>query len=65
MQSLLVQSTDGDSDRVEPGDQFDPGGCGRPPHLSAAEQLMRRIMHYDGEFRREEAAGAIASRAKH
>ena len=29
------------------------------------EQLMRRIMHYDGEFRREEAAGAIASRAKH
>ena len=30
------------------------------------EQLMQRIMHYDGEFRREDAAGgAIASHAGH
>jgi hypothetical protein len=29
------------------------------------EELMRQIMHYDGEFRREDAAGAIASHAKH
>ena len=29
------------------------------------EQLMRQIMHYDAEFRREDAAGAIASHAKH
>ena len=30
------------------------------------EQLMQRIMHYDGEFRREDAAGgAIASHARH
>ena len=30
------------------------------------EQLMRQIMHYDAEFRREDAAeGAIASQARH
>jgi hypothetical protein len=30
------------------------------------EQLMQQIMHYDGEFRREDAAGAaIASHARH
>jgi hypothetical protein len=29
------------------------------------EQLMREIMKYDAEFRREDAAGAIASHAKH
>ena len=29
------------------------------------EHLMRQIMHYDGEFRREDAAGAIASHARH
>jgi hypothetical protein len=29
------------------------------------EHLMRQIMHYDGEFRREDAAGAIASNARH
>jgi hypothetical protein len=29
------------------------------------EQLMRQIMHYDAEFRREDAAGAIASHARH
>jgi len=29
------------------------------------EELMRQIMHYDDEFRREDAAGAIASHAKH
>src|SRR5262245_23703917 len=30
------------------------------------EELMRQIMHYDGEFRREDAAGgAIASHARH
>ncbi len=29
------------------------------------EQLMREIMHYDAEFRREHAAGAIASRVRH
>jgi hypothetical protein len=29
------------------------------------KQLMRQIMHYDGEFRGEDAAGAIASHARH
>ena len=29
------------------------------------EQLMQQIMHYDAEFRREDAAGAIASHARH
>ena len=29
------------------------------------EQLMRQIMHYDAEFRGEDAAGAIASHARH
>jgi hypothetical protein len=29
------------------------------------EQLMHQIMHYDGEFRREEATSAVGSHAKH
>ncbi len=29
------------------------------------EELMQRIEHYDGEFRREEATSAVASHAKH
>jgi hypothetical protein len=29
------------------------------------EQLMRQIMHYDGEFREEDAVGASASLARH
>ena len=29
------------------------------------EQLMREIMSYDAEFRREDAAGVIASHARH
>ena len=29
------------------------------------EQLTRQIMDYDGEFRREDAVGAIASHARH
>ena len=29
------------------------------------EELMRQIMHYDAEFRREDAVGAIASHARH
>jgi CHASE3 domain sensor protein len=29
------------------------------------EQLMRQIMHYDHEFRREEATSAVSSHAKH
>ena len=29
------------------------------------EQLMRQIMHYDGEFRREEATSAVSSNAMH
>ena len=29
------------------------------------EQLMQQIMHYDGEFRREEATSAVGSHAKH
>ena len=29
------------------------------------ERLMRRITHYDAEFRREDAAGAIASHVRH
>jgi hypothetical protein len=28
------------------------------------EELMRQIMHYDAEFRREEAASAVGSHAK-
>ena len=29
------------------------------------EELMRQIMHYDVEFRREEATSAVGSSAKH
>jgi hypothetical protein len=29
------------------------------------ERLMREIMNYDAEFRREDAAGAIGSHARH
>jgi hypothetical protein len=29
------------------------------------EQLMRQIMHYDREFRREDATSAVSSHAKH
>ena len=29
------------------------------------EELMRQIMHYDAEFRREEATSAVSSHAKH
>ena len=29
------------------------------------EQLMRQIMHYDDEFRREEETSAVGSHAKH
>jgi hypothetical protein len=29
------------------------------------EQLMRDIMNHDAEFRREDAAGAIGSQARH
>jgi hypothetical protein len=29
------------------------------------EQLMQQIMHYDGEFRREDAAGPNESHARH
>src|SRR5512132_2866463 len=29
------------------------------------EQLMRQLMHYDAEFRREEATFAVGSQAKH
>ena len=29
------------------------------------EQLMREIMKYDGDFRQEDAAGAIGSHARH
>ena len=29
------------------------------------EQLMREIMNYDAEFRREDAAGSIGSHARH
>jgi hypothetical protein len=29
------------------------------------EELIRQIMHYDADFRREDAAGAIGSSAKH
>jgi hypothetical protein len=29
------------------------------------EQLMREIMNYDDEFRREDAAGAMSSHARH
>jgi hypothetical protein len=29
------------------------------------EQFMRQIVHYDGEFRREEATSAVGSHATH
>ena len=29
------------------------------------EELMRQIMHYDAEFRREEATSAVSSHATH
>ena len=29
------------------------------------EQLMRHIMRYDGDFRREESTSAVGSSAKH
>jgi hypothetical protein len=29
------------------------------------EQLMQQIMHYDGEFRREEVSSAIGSSVRH
>jgi hypothetical protein len=29
------------------------------------EQMMRQIMEYDAEFRRDDAAGAIGSEARH
>jgi hypothetical protein len=29
------------------------------------EQLMRQIMRYDAEFRREEATSAVSAHAKH
>jgi hypothetical protein len=29
------------------------------------EYLMQQIMHYDGEFRREEATSTVGSHAKH
>ena len=29
------------------------------------EQLMRQIMHYDADFRREEATSAVGSSVKH
>src|SRR4249920_3544129 len=29
------------------------------------EELMRQIMHYDAEFRREEATSAVSSHARH
>jgi hypothetical protein len=29
------------------------------------EELMRKVMHYDGEFRREEEPSAVASTATH
>jgi hypothetical protein len=33
--------------------------------VEVIEQLMRQIMHHDGEFRREEATSAVGSSAKH
>ena len=32
---------------------------------SFEQRLMRQIMHYDAEFRREEATSAVGSHAKH
>jgi hypothetical protein len=29
------------------------------------EQLMQQIMHYDGEFHREEASSTVAAHSKH
>ena len=37
----------------------------KPLHLSIAEHLMRQIIHYDKEFRREVATSAVGSSAKH
>ena len=37
----------------------------KPLHPSIAEHLMRQIMHYDKEFRREVATSAVGSSANH
>jgi hypothetical protein len=34
-------------------------------HQQLIEQLMREILNYDAEFRREDAAGSIESHARH
>jgi hypothetical protein len=36
-----------------------------PIRQQLIEQLMREIMNYDAEFRRQDAAGAIGSHARH
>ena len=54
-----------------PGVRWPGGrGSGGAPETSRTaldliEQLMRQIMHYDAEFRREEATSAVGSHAKH
>ena len=43
--------------------ELEPAGWRRPP--ARIEQLMRRLMHYDGGFRREEATSSVGSNATH
>ncbi len=60
----------GDSDKVDTGEVIDAVAkivaeltCRQDGAIrqQMIEQLMREIMKYDGEFRREDAAGAIGS----
>jgi hypothetical protein len=39
--------------------------CSQNSRQQIIETLMREIMEYDAEFRREDASGAISSAARH
>ena len=55
--------------RVKPWDRLNRYGWWKRQdgaiRQQVIEQLMRQIMNYDGEFRREEATSAVGSNAKH
>ena len=41
------------------------GQAGSDSRQQVIEELMRQIMHYDAEFRREELTSAVGSNAMH
>ena len=49
---------------IPPGEVI-PTSAPHMDRLLGLEQLMRQIMHYDHEFRREEATSPVSSHAKH